>query len=82
MRPELILYNANIITVDDAQPRAQAAAIADGRFLAVGSSDDVRNLAAAGTPAIDLVESGCMRPKRDKQEPVVCTTGSCWVTPG
>jgi predicted amidohydrolase YtcJ len=54
MRPDLILFNANIITVDDAQPRAQSVAIANGRFLAVGSSDDVRNLATAGTPAIDL----------------------------
>ena len=54
MRPELILYNANIITIDDTQPRAQAVAIANGRFLAVGSDDDVQNLTAAGVPSIDL----------------------------
>ena len=39
--PEIILYNGNIWTVDDSQPRAQAVAIKNGRFLAVGSNDDV-----------------------------------------
>ena len=51
---ELILYNANIMTMADAQPRAQAVAIAHGRFLAVGSDDEVRPLATAGTKVIDL----------------------------
>jgi predicted amidohydrolase YtcJ len=52
--PELILYNGNILTVDDGQPRAQAVAIARGRFLAVGSNEDVRHLAKAGVRQIDL----------------------------
>jgi len=52
--PELILYNANIMTMDEAEPRAQAVAIADGRFLAVGSSDDVRHLAKASVRQVDL----------------------------
>ena len=52
--PELILYNGNILTVDDAEPRAQAVAVAGGRFLAVGSNDDVRHLAKAGVRQIDL----------------------------
>lgn len=52
--PELVLYNGNILTIDDAQPRAQAVAIAGGRFLAVGSNDDVRHLAKAGVRQIDL----------------------------
>ncbi len=52
--PELILFNGNILTVDEAQPRAQAVAIAGGRFLAVGSNDDVRRLAKAGVRQIDL----------------------------
>ncbi len=54
MRPDLILYNGHIITVDDAQPRTEAVAIAGGRFLAVGRSDDVRNLAMANTKSVDL----------------------------
>lgn len=54
VEPELILYNGNILTVDDSQPRGQAVAIAGGRFLAVGSNDDVRHLAKAGVKQIDL----------------------------
>ena len=36
MRPELVLHSGNILTMDDGNPRAEAAAIAGGRFLAVG----------------------------------------------
>ena len=53
-KPDLVLHNANIFTVDDLQPHAQAVAIADGRFLAVGSNSDVLNLAAPGVRKIDL----------------------------
>lgn len=52
--PDLILYNGNIVTVDAAFSHAQAVAIHDGRFVAVGSNIDVRKLAAAGTRLIDL----------------------------
>jgi len=51
--PELILYNANIMTMDSAQPRAQAVAIAGARFLAVGSNDEIRGMAKAGVKQID-----------------------------
>src|SRR6267143_550667 len=53
-KPELILHNANVFTVDDAQHRAQAVAIANGRFLAVGRNDDVLHLANAATKKLDL----------------------------
>jgi len=53
-RPELILHNGNIWTVNAAEPRAQAVAISGDRFLAVGSDKDVLNLAAAGVKRIDL----------------------------
>jgi predicted amidohydrolase YtcJ len=49
-----VLHNANILTVDAAQPRAQAVAIAGGRFFAVGSNDDVRRLAKAGIRQVDI----------------------------
>ncbi|MDQ6861246.1 MAG: amidohydrolase, partial [Verrucomicrobiota bacterium] len=52
--PELILFNGNFITIDSRHPRAQAVAIADGRFLAVGSNQEVRALATAATKKIDL----------------------------
>lgn len=54
VEPELILYNGNIITVDTSHPRAQAVAVAHGRFVAVGASDEILALATAQTKKIDL----------------------------
>jgi predicted amidohydrolase YtcJ len=53
-KPDLILHNANIFTVDKAQPHAQAVAIANGRFIVVGSNSDVLNLTSPGVRKIDL----------------------------
>jgi predicted amidohydrolase YtcJ len=50
---ELIVVNARVFTVDPARPRAEAFAVKDGRFLAVGSTADVRNLASVRTRVID-----------------------------
>ena len=52
--PETVLYNGNIWTVDQSQPKAQAVAISGGRFLAVGSNEQVLPLATARTRKIDL----------------------------
>ena len=52
--PQTILYNGNVVTVDGGRPRAQAVAVADGRFLAVGTNDEVRAMAGARTARIDL----------------------------
>jgi hypothetical protein len=51
--PDLIVLNARVVTVDPRQPRAQAFAIKNGRFLAVGSSADIRNMIRAGTATWD-----------------------------
>jgi predicted amidohydrolase YtcJ len=52
--PDLILYNGNFWTVDPHLPRAQAVAISRGRFLAVGSNEEVLRLAAGTSRKIDL----------------------------
>ena len=52
--PDLILYNGDIWTVDPGLPRAQAVAISGGRFTAVGSDDEVLNLATPRTRKTDL----------------------------
>ena len=52
--PDVILYNGNFWTVNAGQPRAQAVAIAGGRFLAVGSNEEVLALAAGAAKKIDL----------------------------
>ena len=54
IEPELILYNANIITSNERQPRVQAVAIAGERFFAVGTNDKVLALATAKTRKIDI----------------------------
>src|SRR5436305_13302742 len=52
--PELILHNANVVTIDDRMPRAQAVAIADGKFLAVGTNEQVLSLGTARTKKMDV----------------------------
>ncbi len=52
--PELILLNGNFWTVNPRQPKAQAAAIADGRFLAIGSNLEILALAAGNAKKLDL----------------------------
>jgi len=51
--PELVVFNGRIVTVDPRSPRAEAFAIKNGRFLAVGSNADIRNLIQRGTPTWD-----------------------------
>ena len=43
--PDLVVLNAHVVTVDDAQPRAQALAVKQGRFVAVGDNAEVEALA-------------------------------------
>jgi len=52
--PDLILHNGAIYTMDRHRAWAQAAAIRDGRFIAVGANPDVRALAGRGTRQMDL----------------------------
>ncbi len=51
--PDLVVLNAKVYTVDDRQPRAQAFAIKNSRFLAVGSNSEIKALAGAGTKTFD-----------------------------
>ena len=52
--PELLIRNANIITIDPRRPRAQALAARDGRFIAVGDDEGVGRLAGPDTRVLDL----------------------------
>ncbi len=51
--PDLIVINGRVYTSDQALPRAEAFAVKSGRFVAVGSTSDIRNLATRGTQLID-----------------------------
>lgn len=51
--PDYIVVNARVTTVDAQMPLAQSFAVKGDKFLAVGSSDDIRGLAGARTEIID-----------------------------
>ncbi|MBI3401835.1 MAG: amidohydrolase, partial [Acidobacteria bacterium] len=52
--PDTILLNGHIITVDAKFSIAQAVAISQGKFTAVGSNADIRKLAGPQTATLDL----------------------------
>lgn len=52
--PDLILVNGVVYTGDTARPRVEAVAIKGERIIAVGSTREIRAIAAATTKAIDL----------------------------
>src|SRR5258708_37942954 len=53
VEPDFIVVNGTVYTSDSASPRAEAFAVKDGRFTAVGSSSDIRNLATPRTQVVD-----------------------------
>ncbi len=54
LAPERVLYNGKIVTVDQDFSIAQAVAIREGRFVAVGSDSEILALAGAQTEKVDL----------------------------
>ncbi len=52
--PDLILYHANIITLDPHSSRAEALSVSDGRILRVGKNDEVLSTRGPRTLAINL----------------------------
>lgn len=51
--PDLILFNADIRTMDPLRPRAEALAVKEGRLTAIGRDDEIRALANGRTKKID-----------------------------
>ena len=52
--PDAIYVNGVVMTVDPDQPYAEAFAVANGRFIAVGTNDEIRRLARRSTKVVDL----------------------------
>ena len=52
--PDVIYYNAHVVTVDDKFSYAQAVAIGGDKFTAVGTNESVRRLAGPNTRQVDL----------------------------
>ncbi|MDG2530724.1 amidohydrolase [Caulobacter endophyticus] len=52
--PDLILRNGRFTTLDRSNPNAEAVAVTDGRFAAVGTETEVMALAGPNTKVVDL----------------------------
>jgi predicted amidohydrolase YtcJ len=50
---DLVVFNAKVYTVETSMPRAEAFAVKNGRFLAVGSTQDMKALAGKNTQQFD-----------------------------
>jgi len=51
--PDLVVFNAKVYTMEASAPTAQAFAIKAGRFVAVGTTDEIKGLAGKSTQTID-----------------------------
>ncbi len=51
---QTILFNGNIITLDDRRPRVSALAISYGRLVALGNNEDIQGLGDSGTVVVNL----------------------------
>ena len=54
MTADVILINGRFSTLDRTKPSAEAVAIGQGKFIAVGSENEIRGYAKPSTPVIDL----------------------------
>ena len=78
---DLVMLNGGIYTVDAERRWAEAAAIADGMIVAVGSNDDIRPYVGEGTEVIDLdgrmampgIHDSHVHPLEGGYEQVYCT---------
>ena len=82
-----ILYNANIYTVNPAQPRATALAISHGRIVAVGSDSDVGNIVLPDATAHRHARRVCAA-RPDRRPPAfgvdrltICSACGCMTCP-
>ena len=52
-KPDLVIVNAGVLTMDAARPTAQAVAVGQTRILAAGGTEDIQRLAGPDTQIID-----------------------------
>ncbi|QXM25334.1 amidohydrolase [Elioraea tepida] len=54
LHPDVVLLNGRIVTMDPAAPEVEALAMLDGRIVARGTTEAIRDLAGPGTRVEDL----------------------------
>src|SRR5258708_11199920 len=73
--PDLVVLNARIYTMDSTRPKAQAFAVKDGRFVALGSTHDIKGLAGKTQTSeaneMTLVPRGIPRHKQEPRNKIV-----------
>ena len=52
--PDILVVNADVYTVDPAAPRVSAFAIIDGKFTAIGDTQNISSLAGSNTVILDV----------------------------
>src|SRR5215469_8502530 len=52
-KADLVIFNARVYTVDSQMPKAEAFAVKAGRFIAVGTTDDMKVFIGKGTQTFD-----------------------------
>jgi len=77
---ETIYSNGVIITVNDAQPSAEAVAVKNGKILAVGARDDVMRHRGPATEVVDL-KGRTMIPGFVDGHSHICDYGMLWGYP-
>jgi predicted amidohydrolase YtcJ len=75
-----VYTNCVIITVNDAQPSAEAVAVKDGKILAVGARDDVMRHQGPSTEVVDL-KGRTMVPGFVDGHSHICDYGALWGYP-
>ncbi|MFN5933358.1 MAG: hypothetical protein ACK46D_03550, partial [Roseiflexaceae bacterium] len=69
--PNLILHNANIITMDAHKPVVQAVACFQGRIVAIGSDHEILALSGPGTKIINLHGATVIPGLNDSEIPAI-----------
>ncbi|MGF7184228.1 hypothetical protein GGQ84_000308 [Desulfitispora alkaliphila] len=56
LSPNVVYLNGNVITVDDAKPKAEAVAVLGDKIVAVGDSAEIKQMAGPDTEVVDLAD--------------------------
>src|SRR5207248_411940 len=51
--PDLVVFNARVYTLDSLAPKVEAFAVKASRFVATGTTEEIRRLIARGTQTLD-----------------------------
>jgi len=77
-KADLIYYGGDIVTINDAQPSAEALAVKDGTILAVGAADKMAAFKGSATKMVDLCGKTMLPGLIDPHSHVDLTAAKLW----